>query len=721
MDQIVGDPPVGARRPVFQSGALWALARVARYHRRAADPAVLAHELAVGRRPAAGRDIVRGARLLGLRARVLNGQTAARLEAAPRPLVIGLRNGRYGVLRRIRGEDALALPGGGGPKRIGSAALAEIWSGEMILIAPEREPLEPGDRVDWRWFGGTVWRYRRPLAQVLVASLFVQLFALVTPLFFQIIIDKVLVHKAYDTLMLVGGALVVINVFDVLLQWLRSYVLTHTSSRIDVELGSQLYRKLLRLPLGYFEQRPTGQTVARVREIENIRSFLTGQGLTSLIDCLFTIIFLAVLFLYSVKLGIIVTVMVPAYMLVVMLIRPWLRRRVNERFNRSAESQQFLVESIVGAATLKAAAVEPFAAQQWEERLALYVGAAFRTQMLGTTGQMLIQYLTKLSTVLILFFGAQEVIEGRLTVGGLIAFNMIANQMTAPVLRLANLWQDFQQVQVSVERLGDILNTPAEPEGGTAGQTPPPLKGAIAFRGVTFRYAPETKPVLRDIDLAIAPGEVIGVVGPSGSGKSTLAKLIQRLYLPEAGQIRLDGRPAEDVHTAWLRRQIGVVLQENLLFNRTVHENIALAAPKMPRAKVIAMARLAGADEFIRALPEGYDTRIVERGANLSGGQRQRLAIARALARDPRILIFDEATSALDFETEAIIQANMKQIVAGRTVIIVAHRLAAVRDCDRIIGLRDGRIVESGSHAELLAAGGLYAGLWALQVQGAAA
>jgi len=499
------------------------------------------------------------------------------------------------------------------------------------------------------------------------------------------------------------------------LQYLRSYELSHTTNRIDVELGQKLFQHLLRLPLGYFETRSAGQTVARVRELETIRSFLTGQGLFSAIDLVFTIVFIAVLYAYSWKLTMIVVGSIPLYILIAVLVRPSLRAMIKEKFNRGAISQQFLVEAIVGIQTVKAGAVEPVMQAQWAERLAAYVRTSFDATMLSAGGQNAIQYVSKLSTALLLLFGAKAVIDGELSVGALVAFNMIANQTVQPVLRLSQLWQDFQQVQISVDRLGDILNTPMERMPQTSLVLPPP-RGAVELRNITFRYRPGSPEVLKSISLSIRPGEVIGIVGASGSGKSTLTKLIQRLYMPEEGQVLLDGADLSQVDPAWLRSQIGVVLQENLLFNRTIHDNIAFANPALPRANVIAIARHAGADEFIAKLPAGYDTIIEERGANLSGGQRQRIAIARALATNPPILIFDEATSALDYESERVIQANMRQIVQGRTVIIIAHRLAAVRPCHRIIGMAEGRIVEIGSHAELLAQpNGLYARLWALQ------
>jgi len=455
--------------------------------------------------------------------------------------------------------------------------------------------------------------------------------------------------------------------------------------------------------------------VARVRELETIRSFLTGQGLFSALDLFFTFVFIAVLFAYSWKLTMIVLATIPLYIIIAAIARPLLREKLNEKFNRGAESQQFLVEAIVGMQTIKAAAVEPVVAKQWEERLASYVRSAFNTAMLGAKGQNAIQYVSKLSTAALLLFGAKAVIDGDLSVGELVAFNMIAAQVAQPVLRLSQLWQDFQQVQVSVERLGDILNSPPEPTPLIRAQLPPP-QGKIEFRNVSFRYRPDAPQILKQISLRVNPGKVVGIVGPSGSGKSTLTKLIQRFYIPDEGQVLLDDADLAQVDPAWLRSHIGVVLQENLLFNRTIHENIALANPAMPRGQVMVIAKLAGADEFIGKLPRGYDTMIEERGANLSGGQRQRIAIARALSTNPPILIFDEATSALDYESERIIQRNMRQIVQNRTVFIIAHRLAAVRDCDVIIGMIDGRLVEAGSHDELLKTPqGLYARLWAMQ------
>jgi len=704
--------------PRREDPGLSSLTSIAGHYRIAADPFQLGHDLGLGSRPASGEDIVRAAKRIGLKARLLRGQEVKRLATIPLPAIVRLKDGAYRIL-------ALRLPDGrlriGDPltriaKDEPSEAVRDVWDGEVILVTRRwgGAGIDPA-LFGFRWFLPSIWRYRTPLAHVLIASLFVQLFALITPLFFQIVIDKVLVHKGMSTLIVIVIGLAAIGVFDVTLQYLRSYALSHTTSRIDVELGSRLFDHLLRLPLSYFETRPTGQTVARVRELETIRAFLTGQGLSSAIDLLFAVVFIAVMFLYSATLTLVVLISIPVYLLIAFLIRPTLREKINQRFNTGAASQQFLVESVFGIQTLKAAAVEPVLRNEWEERLAAYVKTSFQAVMLSNLGQNAIQYVNKATTAVVLFFGAKAVIEGDLTVGGLVAFYMIMNQAAAPILRLSQLWQDFQQVQISVQRLGDILNSPTESQR-LANAHLPPARGAVKVSGLTFRYRPDASEVLRDINLEIPAGQVLGIIGPSGSGKSTFTKLLQRLYRPDRGQILIDDVDIGQVDTAWLRRQIGVVLQENVLFNRSIHDNIALANPGMPRGQVIAVARLAGADEFIAKLPLGYDSPIEERGANLSGGQRQRIAIARALATWPRILIFDEATSALDYESERTIQNNMREIVRGRTVIIIAHRLAAVRHCDRIIAIENGSIVEEGTHESLLArAGSVYGRLWQIQ------
>ncbi|SED34050.1 ATP-binding cassette, subfamily B, HlyB/CyaB [Rhizobiales bacterium GAS191] len=710
--------------PAEPDTGLIGLAIVAGHYHIAVDPFQIRHELGLGERPTDAEDLIRAAHLVGLKARRLSRVSPARLAKVPLPALIGAKDGSFAVVAVGREQGLLRLvdPVQRTIREMPAADIVSWSAGEVVLLTRRLGGAGVDPNIfSFTWFLPSIWRYRKALADVLVASFFVQLFGLITPLFFQLVVDKVLAHKGHSTLVVLAIGLVVLGLFEGILQYLRTYMLSHTTNRIDVELGRRLFRHLFRLPLSYFETRAAGQTVARVRELETIRNFLTGQGLTSCLDLVFTLVFIAVLFLYSVQLTLVVLASIPVYVLIASLIRPSLRVQIKEKFNRGAQSQQLLVESIIGVQTLKAASVEPLMQLQWEDRLAAYVRTSFDATMLGTLGQNLIRCVSKIVTALIIYLGAEAVIGAQMTVGELIAFNMIAGQVVQPILRLSQLWQDFQQVQISVERLGDILNAPVEQVPRQL-QSLPPIKGAIELRNITFRYKAGTPDVLRDLSLSIKPGEVIGIVGPSGSGKSTITKLIQRLYMPEDGQVLFDGIDIAQLDPSWLRRQIGVVLQENLLLNRSIHDNIALSDPAMPRSRVMSVAELAGAHEFIATLPQGYDSMIEERGANLSGGQRQRIAIARALATNPRILILDEATSALDYESERIIQDNMKQIVHGRTVIVIAHRLAAVRPCNRIIAVQRGRIVEEGSHAELLQRpDGLYAHLWALQTDQARA
>src|SRR5277367_2852574 len=553
---------------------LRALCGIAAYYHVAADPAHLSRELALQDRAADENEIVRAAMLIGLKAKLVVNVTARRLTTLPTPAIVRLKNGSFQVLggKNPSGRYRLVDPISHADQEM-PLDLLVMEIGAKVLLVARKIGGAGGDpkTFGFRWFLPTIWRYRRPLGHVLIASLFVQLFGLVTPLFFQVVVDKVLTHKGYSTLFVLVGGMAAIGVFDVVLQYLRTYALSHTTNRIDVELGQRLFGHLLRLPLAYFETRSAGQTVARVRELETIRSFLTGQGLFSAIDLVFTFVFIAVLFAYSWPLTLIVLAGVPFYLLIGFSVRPALRELVGEKFNRGAASQQFLVETIVGVNTVKSAAVEPIMRAHWEEKLAAYVKTSFAATMLGSGGQLAIQYVSKLTTAALLLFGAKAVIDGDLTVGGLVAFNMIASQAVQPILRLSQIWQDFQQVQISIERLGDILNTPPE-SSSSMRLMPPTPRGAIEVRHVSFRHRPGAPEVLKDISLSIRAGETIGIVGPSGSGKSTLTKLVQRLYLPNAGQVLLDGADLNHVDPAWLRSHIGVVLQENLLFNRTVHD-----------------------------------------------------------------------------------------------------------------------------------------------------
>jgi subfamily B ATP-binding cassette protein HlyB/CyaB len=660
-------------------------------------------------------EILRCAKELGLKARTHRTKWS-RLARTPLPAIAALQDGGFMVLAKV-GEDKVLVqsPPTSRPALMPRSEFLAIWDGTLIMMTRRAGLSDITRRFGIGWFAGAIHKYRRLLGEVLIASFFLQLFALVSPLFFQVVIDKVLVHRSLSTLDVLMVGLLAISVFETVLGILRTYVFAHTTNRIDVELGARLFHHLLALPLAYFQARRVGDSVARVRELENIRNFLTSSALTLIIDLLFTFVFLAVMFFYSPLLTWIVLGSFPFYIAISMGATPLFRRRLDEKFRRGAENQAFLVESVTAIETLKAMAVEPQMQRRWEEQLAGYVSASFKVLSLGNTASQAVQLVSKIATAGILYFGARLVIDGGLSVGELVAFNILAGRVSAPVLRLAQIWQDFHQARLSVARLGDILNTTAEPTYATARTRLPAIRGGITFDHVTFRYRVDGPEVLHDVSFDVPAGQTVGIVGPSGSGKSTFAKLVQRLYVPESGRVLVDGMDLAMADPAWLRRQIGVVLQDSMLFNRSVRDNIALADPAMPIERVIAAARLAGAHDFILELTEGYDTIVGERGSSLSGGQRQRIAIARALVMDPRILIFDEATSALDYESERIIQENMREIARGRTVLIIAHRLSTVRASNRIVTLDRGRLIEDGTHDALIKTGGRYASLHRLQ------
>jgi subfamily B ATP-binding cassette protein HlyB/CyaB len=695
---------------------LTVLTQLLQFHGIAADAQQIHH--VVGAVPVGASEMLRYAKQTGLKAKILKS-SFDRLPQMPLPGIAVLRNGGFILLGKCgEGKVLVQSPLEDRPRLMTRAELETEWNGQIVLVSRRASLTNLARRFDITWFLGAIAKYKGLLIEVLAASFFLQIFALASPFIFQVVIDKVLVHRSMSTLDVLIVAFVAMSVFEAVLGGLRTYIFSHTTNRIDVELGARLFRHLLALPIAYFQARRVGDSVARVRELENIRNFLTGSALTLTIDLFFTFVFLAVMFIYSPLLTWLVIASIPAYVVISAVATPMFRHRLDDKFRRGAENQAFLVESVAGIETLKSMAVEPQMQRKWEEQLAAYVTSSFRVTNLGNIANQGVQLVSKLTTALTLYFGASLVIGGSLTVGELIAFNLLAGRVSQPVLRLAQIWQDFQQARLSISRLGDILNTPAEPTYNAARSTMPRLNGAIRFEHVSFRYRVDGPAVLHDISLEIRPGQTVGIVGPSGSGKSTIAKLVQRLFVPEGGRILIDGVDLSVVDPAWLRRQIGIVLQDNVLFNSSVRENIALSDPAMTMDAVIAAAKLAGAHEFILELPEGYDTIVGERGSSLSGGQRQRIAIARALVANPRILIFDEATSALDYESEQIIQKNMQRIVEGRTALMIAHRLSTVRQADRIITIDHGRIIEDGTHEELIRSGGRYANLYRLQAGG---
>lgn len=694
---------------------------IARLHEVAADAAQLQHQF--GREHMEVPTLLLAAQSLQLTAKAVR-QDVARFDKAALPAIAPLQDGRFMVVARFQ-TAAGAQPArllvqhpSESPSVMSLAELEATWTGELIFITSKANYAGDTAKFDFTWFIPAIIKYRRLLSEVLLISLALQLIGLVMPMFFQVVMDKVLVNHALKTLNVIAIGLICATVFEAVLTGIRTWVFAHTSSKIDVELGARLFRHLLGLPLAYFQARRVGDSVARIRELENIRSFLTGNAMTLVLDLLFSFIFLGVMLWYSAWLTLIVVVSIPLYVLISLLFTPVIRTRLDDKFNKSAENQSFLVETISGIDTLKALAVEPRWTQKWDKQLASYVSAGLSVNNVATFASGGVTLVSKLVTAAIMWMGASLVIDNKMTVGELVAFNMLAGQVSSPILRLAQLWNDFQQVGISMSRLGDILNARTEVVGQKTRL--PRLEGSIAFDQVSFRYRPDAADVLRSISVQINPGEVIGIVGRSGSGKSTLTKLVQRLYVPDRGRVLVDGQDIAIIDTTSLRQQIGVVLQENMLFNRSIRDNIALTNPTLPIEVIIQAAKLAGAHEFICELAEGYDTMVGEHGTGLSGGQRQRIAIARALISNPRVLIFDEATSALDYESEATIQSNMRSICQGRTVLIIAHRLSAVREANRILVMDKGQIVESGSHDELLQnPRGIYTHLYQLQQGGA--
>lgn len=637
------------------------------------------------------------------------------LSRAAFPSLVEMKNGSFAVVGKVTPEGVfLQIPGQPAPRMVPLVQLLDEIQPQWLVISKVGS-VWSSEKFGLAWFFKALLRYKGLLGETLVASFALQIFALISPLAFQVVIDKVLVHRGLSTLDVVILGLALASIFEVLLTGLRTYVLTHTTNRVDAELGSKIYRHLLALPMTYFATRKVGEIVARVREMEAVRSFFTGTGLTSGVDLFFTIFFLMVMAYYSPALTWVVVLSLPLFLAVSVILIPLLNRYVEDRFVKAADNQSFLVESISGMETVKSMTAESRFQRQWEEKLADYVRASFKTGHLANITQQGVQFISKMLNLILLWMGAKLVLSGEMTVGQLIAFNMLSARVNAPILRLATLWQEFQQMRVSLRRLGDILDAPAEAPA-QASLSLNRLVGHVAFEDVSFKYRSEGREILRNLNLQVKAGELVGIVGSSGSGKSTLAKLLLRLYVPSRGRVLLDGADIGGINPILIRRQVAVVTQDVVLFSKTVRENIAMGQVDVPLEDVVHAAKIAGADDFIRKLPQGYDTVLGERGSNLSGGQRQRIAIARALVMQPRVLILDEATSMLDADTEMQFWRHIRAIAEQRTVIAITHRLSTVLDMDRIVVMEDGEIVESGEPRVLLKNRGRFASLYEMQM-----
>ncbi|WP_181397535.1 RTX toxin T1SS ABC transporter subunit RtxB [Vibrio sp. 11986-1-5] len=623
------------------------------------------------------------------------------------PVILFDNQGSPFILAKTNEDKCLVQrPNKETPEVISYDELKENWNKKSLKINQKQA------RFDITWFIPEFLQHKRVLSEIFLFSFVLQILALISPLFFQVVMDKVLVHQAWSTLDVLVFGLLVAGVIEVVLRALREYQYAHTANRIDIQLGLKMVKHLFGLPFMFFKSRQIGAIVTRVRELDTIREFLTGSMFTLSIELLFVFVFIYVMSLLSSILTWLFIATIPFYIVLAWWLTPRMQGAIEKQFSHAAANTSFLTETVAGSETLKSLAVEPRFIRRWDEQTNKMVTTGYDVQQLNNRSNHLVQLLQKVTSVAILWLGATEVLSLEMTIGQLIAFNMMTNHIAQPLARMVELWGQFIQTRVAIEKLGDMLNLPVEQHTGSDNVT---IYGTISFKNILFRYQPDIPPTINNLSLEIRAGETLGIVGTSGSGKSTLARLLLRLYSPEQGSITIDGIPLNQINVQQLRQQVGVVLQENFLFNKSVSENIAQSKPEASLEEIIAAAKLSGAHDFILKLPMGYDTILAEGGQSLSGGQRQRLAIARTLLSDPKILILDEATSALDDESQALIQANMANIAKGRTVITIAHRLSTVRDCDRIIVLHQGNIVEQGSHQELLTFGKQYKQLWQLQ------
>ena len=660
-------------------------------------------------------EIIRIAKQKGFKVKRKNQKIADLSDKYPYPAILQKKDDTYIILLGIKEDEKRALtlsPLGRHPESHSYEELQEQIKNFAIILSHKNSYSDV--KFGFKWFFNEIFKYKNIIGQVLLGSFVVQLFGLVTPLFTQVILDKVLVNRTIATLEVLAFAFIVVAIFELLLNLSRNYIFIHTTNKIDAKLGAKLFKHLFQLYYVYFENRQVGNIVARVRELDSIREFITNKSVSVLIDAFFSVVFLVVMFMYSPKLTFIAIGFLAIIAVIYVLITPELRSRLEDKFQMGAQSNSYLVESVTGVQTVKSLAIEGSMFRKWEDKLGRYLKSSFNLAIMGNFTGSICGFLQKLMTIGILYVGVMLVIENKLTIGQLIAFQMFSGQFSAPMLRLVGLWNEFQQALLAVDRIGDILNSPLEMQSGNA-ITLSHVNGDIKIENLSFRYNVDSPMVLKNVTLDIKAGEKIGIVGRSGSGKSTIAKLIQRLYYSTEGTIYIDGIDIRNINPVWLRTNIGIVLQENYLFSGTIKDNIALPRPNMPMEGIVQAAQVSGAHEFISKMPRGYDTEVGERGSSLSGGQKQRVAIARALISNPKILIFDEATSALDYESERIIRDNMALISRGRTMLIIAHRLSTIKDCDRIVCLDHGNIVEIGTHDELIKKNGYYKKLYDVQ------
>ena len=709
--------------------ALICFSIIAREHKIELTQDRLAHEYGLTHEEIESVKLLRMSRDLGLKAKLLHlrWEELVKLNKAC-PAMAKLKNGRHVILAAIvqgqrqgQPETLVAcydpLAGSGGEHlRLNREEFEAIWSGDVFLFKRTYRLSDENQPFSLRWFIPEILRQKLTFVDIALAVLFINAIALVTPIFFQIVIDKVLVNQAFTTLHVLGFGMAAALAVNAGLDFLRDFLLLHASNKIDLRITAKTFQHMLHLPLEFFEHVAAGVLTQHMQQTAKIRNFLTGNVFLTILEATSLFVFLPFLFVYSLSLTSIVLVFTGLIALVIALLIGPFKRRLDALYNAEGNRQAMLVETINGMATVKAMAIEPLLRTQWEDKVARAVSMQFRVGKISITAKSLTQFLERSMTVVLIWLGASQVFDGTMTVGALIAFQMLAGRVTSPLVRLVGLVHQYQEAALSVEKLGLVMNARRE-WGSDRHGARPSLNGDIVFDRVTFRYAPDLPNVLKEISLTIPAGSTLGVVGPSGSGKTTLTRLLQKVYFPSTGTIKINDCYLNELDTAHLRRNMGVVLQESFLFNATVADNIRAGQSMASREQIIQAALLAGADEFIVNLPQGYDTMLEEGARNLSGGQRQRLAIARALLTRPQILILDEATSSLDPESERIIRANLTQIARNRTVIIVSHRLSMLKDADSIIVLQRGELVGRGPHGQLLEHCDLYRTLWQQQME----
>ncbi|MDB5896015.1 MAG: peptidase [Rhodoferax sp.] len=594
---------------------------------------------------------------------------------------------------------------------VGQEKFCQLWQGDVFLLKRQNNLPEPGRKFGFRWFIPEIMKQKAALRDIAIAAIAMHFLALASPIFFQLVIDKVLVHQSISTLWVLGVGIVMALVLDALFGFLRQILTLSASNKIDMRLTRRTFAHLLSLPIDYFETTTAGVITRHMQQVEKIRAFLTGRMFFSVLDATSLFIFLPILFAYSMKLALITLAFTGMICLVVAGMVPSFNRRLRDLYNAEGERQSMMVETIHGMRTVKALAIEPAQRRLWDQRSAQSINMHFRVGKIAITGGAITDFLGKLLPVVIIVIGAQDVFDQTLTVGALIGFQMLAGRVVQPLIAIVGLVNEYQETALSVRMLGEVMNRPSEGRAG-AGGLRPELVGEISFDEVTFRYPGNSHAALDRASFKIQAGSVVGIVGRSGSGKTTLTKLIQGLYGVQEGIVRFDRTDAREIELAHLRRQIGVVLQENFLFRGTVRENISAARPEATFEEIVAAAEAAGAAEFIERLPQGYNTMLEENASNLSGGQKQRLSISRSLLTQPRILILDEAASALDPESEAIFIRNLSRIAVGRTVVMISHRLSTLVNANAILVMQQGRLVDSGRHAELLTRCETYQHLW---------